>query len=76
MYEDHPELCQLGHSAIESAVKSSKRMVEKAIRTNNIADGEVCANFVCSNYIQKESSIRTKLRVIRDPSGAFLFNAI
>ena len=36
----------------------------------------VCANFVCSNYVQKESSIRTKLHVIRDLSGAFLFNAI
>ena len=103
MYEDHPELGQLSHSAIKSAVKSSKRMIEKTIRTNNIklldaqfvkqenagfiylvvakdvqkiADGEVCANFVHSNYVQKESSIRTKLRVIRDPSSAFLFNAI
>ena len=103
MHEDHPELGQLSHSAIKSAVKSSKRMIEKAIRTNNIklldaqfvkqenagfiylvvakdvqkiANGEVCVNFVHSNYVQKESSIRTKLQVIRDLSGAFLFNAI
>ena len=60
-------------------VKQENAGFIQLVEANNvkkIADGEVCANFVRSNYVQKESSIRTKLHVIRDPSGAFLFNAI
>ena len=60
-------------------VKQENAGFIQLVEANNvkkIADGEACANFVRSNYVQKESSIRTKLRVIRDPSSAFLFNAI
>ena len=39
-------------------------------------DVQKIADVVCSSYVQKESSMRIKLHVIRDLSGAFLFNAI